>query len=109
MSVACKGKGYHLLKPGAKRRRTRQELDALKEEAELKESVEAQKSQQIFQLKAELNLVKKNTENGTNAAAILSSMLIAGDLVQDSEGLVAINETRPATKQKQSAFDTKGQ
>ena len=85
------------------------ELDALREEEDLRESVDAQKTQQIFQLQAEIGLIKKNNENGTNAASILSTMLINGELVQDTEGNIAINETRPATKQKQSSFDTEGQ
>ena len=85
------------------------ELDALREEEELRESAEAMKSQQIFQLQAEIGLLKKNTENGTNATGILSNMLLAGELVQDSDGNIAVSETRPGTKQKQSSFDNEGQ
>jgi hypothetical protein len=44
----------------------------------------------------------------SNATGILSNMLLAGELVQDSDGNIAVNETRPGTKQKQSSFDTEG-
>ena len=85
------------------------EIDARREEEDLRESAEDQKSQQIFQLKAEIGLLKSNNENGSNATGILSNMLLAGELVQDSDGNIAVNETRPGTKQKQSSFDTEGQ
>ena len=63
-----RGISCHLLKVGSKRRKTRAELDALREEEEVKEEAVKNQEQQIVALSDQVAELKRQAVNESGAA-----------------------------------------
>ena len=63
---------------------------------------EDEKNRSIQRLQAENALLKSNNDNGTNATKILSDMLQLGDLYQDEDGEIQVNEEKVSSKMRAS-------
>ena len=84
------GTGVGLLKIGAKRRRTKQEVQEEHEEALIKEEAISQKVAQYEAMALRIQELEQQATSNQAAANILSEMLQKGEAVQDEEGRISI-------------------
>ena len=81
-----------MFKLGAKRRRTKAEIDEAREEERLRQEGEDQKLQQIAALQARLAQVEAEKANGDAATELLNQWRDEGRLRQGDDGSVQIVE-----------------
>ena len=109
VAIVSKGKGHHMFKLGAKRRRTKAEILEEQEEERLRQQVEDQKLAQIAALQAQLANVEQERNNNALAADILNKWRTEGRLRQNQDGEVSIIEEselpegHPSKKRPQEA------
>ena len=81
-----KGNSAALLKVGSKRRRTRAELEELKEE-EVNRQAEAESSRAVIaELQAQLRQSKRKSDRQDHHSKAIQQMLAAGFIVQNPDG-----------------------
>ena len=81
-----KGSATGLLKIGSKRRRTRAEIDELREEQDARDSQMARQNQEIRLLEDRLELKERQMKEGKQAQEVLTQMLSAGALQINEKG-----------------------
>jgi len=80
LSAVSKGIGANLLKVGAKRRRTKAEIDEEKEENRIREEGIQQQLAELEQIKMERDAYKDAAQGNSDASAILNDMIQKGEL-----------------------------
>ena len=80
-----KGIGANMLKVGSKRRRTKAQVKADKEAAALKDQQDASALVELTQLRARVQGLEHEASQGKAASNLLSQMISAGHVEQDSE------------------------
>ena len=90
-----------MLKLGMKRRRTKAECDADREEARLREESLRTSDEQKQQLKDRVAQLEQTNRNNQSAAEILNNLLAQGVCVQAADGSISIpsaSKQRPGCK-----------
>lgn len=90
MFVASKGIGANLLKLGTKRRRSKTEMQQLREEEELKGQSDETKSKRIIELEKELKETKAANQSNNAASMILTDLVSKGKLRHNLDGSVDV-------------------
>jgi len=86
-SVASqKGSAIGILKPKSKRRRTRAELEELKEIEQSKQDAEEALQQEVMSLKQQLDMAKMHIKDQEDSSYVLSQMMDAGVISKNKHG-----------------------
>ena len=88
--VEVAGSSVNLLKVGAKRRRTKQEITDEKEEARVKEEAISSKMNQFATMQQEINNMKQQMAEASQLKGFFESMINDGKLVQDADGNIDV-------------------
>ena len=80
-----------MLKKESKRRRTRAEIEEEKQEEILKRQKLAEDQQELQSLRARMQGAEQQAMNNKGAAELLSQMINAGHIKQDSENTIILN------------------
>ena len=86
-----KGIGANMLKVGSKRRRTKAQVKADKEAAALKDQQDASALVELAQLRARVQGLENEANQGKAASSLLSQMISAGHVEQDSEHTIIVH------------------
>lgn len=84
-----------MLKAGIKRRRSKNECEQERLEAQLKQEAEEAKSQRLQKLEQMLAAAEREAESNAAAANILQDMVNQGVLEQNVDGTVGLNTSSP--------------
>ena len=79
-----------MIKAGAKRRRTRVELEEARQEESLREEGRNRQQQQIEELQAQIRRMQEDTHNNQAAANILNSWIEEGSVLQADDGSIVL-------------------
>ena len=88
--MAC-GQSANMLKKESKRRRTRAEIEEQKQEETLKRQKLAEYMQELQSLRARMQEAEQQALNNKGAAELLSQMINAGHVRQDSQNTIVLN------------------
>ena len=80
-----------MLKVGSKRRRSKKQIAEEKEQAIRQEAATHQQLQELAALRAQVNHLQQEAVNGKAAASLISQMINAGHVQQDSESTIVLN------------------
>ena len=80
-----------MLKVGSKRRRTKAQVKADKEAAERKDEQDASTLAELAQLRARVQGLENEANQGKAASSLLSQMISAGHVEQDSEQTIIVH------------------
>ena len=86
-----KGIGANMLKVGSKRRRTKAQVKADKEAAAHKDEQDASTLAELAQLRARVQGLENEANQGKAASSLLSQMISAGHVEQDSEQTIIVH------------------
>ena len=79
------------MQSGSKRRRTKRQIEEDKEDAIRREEETVASMAELAELRARVHGLEEQAAQGTTAASLLSQMIMAGHVVQDSEDSVIVH------------------
>ena len=92
--LATNGVGVNLLKIGAKRRRTKHEIQEEKDEELAKEQAIQEKLSMFEQMQQKITQLEESQVSNSNASTILRDLMNTGDIVQDGQGNLVVSELK---------------
>ena len=95
VAIEGRGTGKNLFKVGAKRRRTKAEINDSRDDESLRSVELNRQAEQIQELQNRLNQAEEERKDGDIAAQILRQWLAEGKVQQDETGNVFIPEVAP--------------
>ena len=86
MFTASNGRGYHLLKVGSKRRKTRAELDEIAASANTTKAKDVDLERKIARMEVDLAKARQQAESNAGANDLMNQFASQGLLRQNAEG-----------------------
>ena len=96
MFTASNGRGYHLLKVGSKRRKTRAELDEIAASANSTKAKDVDLERKIARMEVDLAKARQQAESNAGANDLMNQFASQGLLRQNADGKWEMMPSNPS-------------